>query len=619
MRILILIALISPLFLYSQPQKIDSLKKRLTTNISVSEVCGLYNQLGVAYMTIGMLNSAQYSFSKSIENNNAKENTIEWAKGLSEIGNILSVKGQHKQGLDTLLLAKDATDLIKSDSKIKIEIRLFKYLGDLYSRAGLYEKSIENLQKSIQLASKADDNNMLAKNYNTLAINYSNLKDYTKAIEYNNKSLDVFKAIDDKIRIANTYSNLATLFKEKGNNDSTIKYNNFAIKIYEEAGYKFGLSSTISLNAEVLKDNGKNNEALTEYKKLLALDSELGMQNNLGYDFQAISFIFQKLKQYDSSNFYFKKSIINFNEAEMRKELTTSYDALIQNYLQINKNDSAFKYYNMFNDANEAFLNDEKITAISTAEIKYETALKEETIAKQKIEIKTQKQKNFWLITGSAIAALVAFILGWFYKRIRRQKKQIEIQKQEILHNNRNNIQQLISIFNRQSETEGLKENSLSNQERLYTLNLLNKLLYESGENNKADLKEYLTQLSSAKEIASGKLVKIKLDTPNIKLKSNLLKDIGLIVNELTTNAIKYAFKDNENPLIAIKVNYDDAQNINLHIADNGNGLPESFNLLQERKSFGLEFVNDLVTQQHGTIRAYNNNGSCFDISLKVR
>lgn len=619
MRPLILIALLSPHFLFSQPQKIDSLKKLLSTNISNSEVCSIYNQLGIAYMTIGMLDSAHYSFSKSLANNSLKVNSIEWTRSLSEIGNILSVKGQQKPGLDTLLLAKDAIDLVKPDSRIKIEMRLFKYLGDLYSRAGLFEKSIESLQKSILLASEANDNNMLAKNYNTLAINYSKLKDYTKAVEYNNKCLDIFKQIDDKIRQGNTYSNLATLYKEKGNNDSTIKYNNLAIKIYEDADYKFGLPSTISLNAEILKDNGKYNEALSEYKKLLALDAELDMQNNLGYDFQAIGFIFQKLKKYDSSNLYLKKSVTNFSEAEMRKELTTSYEALTQNYLQTNQNDSAIKYYKLFNSANEAFLNDEKIKAISTAEIKYETSLKEATIAKQNVELKIQKQKNIWLIAGSAIAALIAFILGLLYKRIRRQKNQIEIQKQEILHNNRNNIQQLISIFNRQSETEELKENSLANQERLYTLNLLNKLLYENGENNHADIKEYLTQLSSAKEIGSGKTVKIVVNTPNIKLKSNLLKDIGLIVNELTTNSIKYAFQNILNPNIEITVNNQNEQYLNLQIKDNGKGLPDGFDLQHQRNSFGLEFVNDLVAQHHGTIRAFNNNGSCFDISLKVR
>lgn len=113
--------------------------------------------------------------------------------------------------------------------------------------------------------------------------------------------------------------------------------------------------------------------------------------------------------------------------------------------------------------------------------------------------------------------------------------------------------------------------------------------------------------------------VKINVETPHLKLKSNLLKDIGLIVNELTTNAIKYAFPGISNPSIAITVNMADDQQLKLQVKDNGKGLPENFNLNQQRSSFGLEFVNDLVAQHRGTINTYNNNGTCFDISLRIR
>ena len=617
MKLFVLLLVLVPASVLSQPQKIDSLQNAIASKTKSEAMPETLNELGIAYMTIGMIDSAKFCFAKSMESNKAQKNLTEWVRSLSETGNILSVKGMYKPALDTLLLAKDNVFKITGPARSKIEMRLYKYLGDLYGRAGLYEKSAEYLQKSIQLANENNDRGLLAKNYNTLAINYAKLSNFPLAIEYNNKCLAIFNETGDKIRIGNTYSNLAALYKEKGDNDSAIKFNKMAESLYNETQYKFGLPNTLSINAEIMRDNKNYTAALAEYRKLLQLDTELDLQNSLGFDYQAIAFLFRDLNNLDSANYYFKKSIEKFSEAEMRKELATSYDGLTQNYLAQNRTDSAKKYYSLFTSANDAFLNDEKVKAITEAEIKFETSLKEATIKTQQTEIKTEKQRNRWLITGAAAAALIALILALLYRRIKKQKSQIESQKREIIHNNRNNIQQLISIFSRQAENSSLKESAVANQERLYTLNLLNKLLYENGEANNANVKDYLLQLGEAKKISTGREVNIQISTPSIVLKSNLLKDIGLIINELTTNSIKHAFANTPEPLIKIDLQQTDNY-INITVSDNGCGLPADFNIEDNRSSFGIDFVKDLAAQHHGTITAGNKEGAVFGIRLKL-
>jgi two-component system, sensor histidine kinase PdtaS len=616
MKLFVLLLVLIPALVLSQPQKIDSLQKVIAGKTNSGVMPETLNELGIAYMTIGMIDSAKLCFAQSLESNKTQKDMYEWVRSLSETGNILSVKGMYKPALDTLLLAKDNIVKLNSGARAKIEMRLYKYLGDLYGRAGLYEKSAAYLQKSIQLANENNDRGLLAKNYNTLAINYAKLSNFPLAIEYNKKCLAIFNETGDKIRIGNTYSNLAALYKEKGDNDSAIKFNKMAESLYNETEYKFGLPNTLSINAEIMRDNKNFTAALAEYRKLLQLDKELDLQNSLGFDYQAIAFLFRDLSNLDSSNYYFKSSIEKFSEAEMRKELATSYGELTQNYLLLNKADSAKKYYNLFTSANAAFLDEEKVKAITDAEIKFETSLKEATIKTQQAEITVQKQQNRWLITGAAAAALVALILAMLYRRIKKQKSQIESQKREIIHNNRNNIQQLISIFSRQAENSNLKESAVANQERLYTLNLLNKLLYENGESNNANVKDYLLQLGEAKKISTGREVNIQISTPSIVLKSNLLKDIGLIINELTTNCIKHAFSNTAEPLIKIDLQQQDNY-INITLADNGSGLPQDFSINDSRNSFGLDFVKDLAAQHHGKIKAYNNAGAVFEIMLR--
>ena len=132
------------------------------------------------------------------------------------------------------------------------------------------------------------------------------------------------------------------------------------------------------------------------------------------------------------------------------------------------------------------------------------------------------------------------------------------------------------------------------------------------------NVNEYLNQLTKAKEIGTGNEVEIKFDSPSIIFKSNMLKDIGLIVNELTTNAIKYAFANKLNPSININLQQQNNQWLNLSVQDNGNGLPNEFNLQDDRQSFGLDFVKDLVQQHHGKLKAFNNNGACFEMQLRI-
>ncbi len=740
MKLFLIIILLIPFDLFSQQNLLDSLKKEIVKNpknistkilfaenlvntkpdsaISISNIIikegfqsdtiigKAYNIIANAYKAKNKIDTAEIIYTKAADYFIKCKYYYGQAATLTNRANIKWQKGQFNDGIELLNIAEPLLLKCNNEKKYTLLARVYQQLAENYQNIGLFEKSIENYQKSEKTIENTKDKVQYAIVYSGLGRMYTRMGEFQKAISNYNKCIEISKQINFAPGLTNGSFNLASTYFQYSLYDSTrrtllLDSTEYVLENMEVTlkgkGNNYKTATYYMLKGQVFQYKNNYSTSIIYYDSAISVAEQTKMGSDLAKSFASKGDAYDKMKDSKNAIDNYLKALDIFKANGAKNDLKQLYYHLAKLYFNSGDFASAAKYYDLYYPLLDEILNEEKIKATKQFEVKYElskketkilqqqneitkqeqgleiinqqfliskqkavfesqnqkltillkekevadkeieifkqaklnelnekrqvyeVSLKEATISTQKIEIKTQKQQNFWLVTGSAIALLVAFILGWLYKRIRRQKKQIEIQKQEILHNNRNNIQQLISIFNRQSETEGLKENSLANQERLYTLSVLNKLLYESGENNKADLKEYLTQLSSAKEIGSGKLVKIKLDTPNIKLKSNLLKDIGLIVNELTTNAIKYAFKNNKNPLIAIKVNYDDAQNIKLQITDNGNGLPEGFDLLQERKSFGLEFVNDLVTQHHGTIKAYNNNGTCFDISLKVR
>ena len=98
---------------------------------------------------------------------------------------------------------------------------------------------------------------------------------------------------------------------------------------------------------------------------------------------------------------------------------------------------------------------------------------------------------------------------------------------------------------------------------------------------------------------------------------ARLAKDIGLIINELITNAYKYAFAGIENPTIWVKLSKTIANTLYLEIGDNGKGFAASEEFSQGT-SMGFGFVNDLVDQHHGQLSVNSEGGLQYQITLKT-
>jgi two-component sensor histidine kinase len=89
----------------------------------------------------------------------------------------------------------------------------------------------------------------------------------------------------------------------------------------------------------------------------------------------------------------------------------------------------------------------------------------------------------------------------------------------------------------------------------------------------------------------------------------------GLIINELVTNSIKYAFPGtfNKIPEINISLKLINGQ-YNLKVADNGIGLPDNISLEHGPKTLGLKLINMLTAQLYGKIQLERNNGTEFQL-----
>jgi PAS domain S-box-containing protein len=198
-----------------------------------------------------------------------------------------------------------------------------------------------------------------------------------------------------------------------------------------------------------------------------------------------------------------------------------------------------------------------------------------------------------------------------------------EILFKEVHHRVKNNMQIIISLLNLQSRTiddpvtlRTIKDS----QNRIRAMALVHERLYQSGDISSIDLKDYIQFL--ARELFSfygvkSQLIRFTITSPAINVNIDTAIPLGLMVNELISNAIKYAFPEDRRGEIVIDITKD-KNDISLVVRDNGVGIPADFDW-HNAKSLGIRLVNSLVEQLQGTIELDRTGGTAFTIVVKEK
>jgi len=189
---------------------------------------------------------------------------------------------------------------------------------------------------------------------------------------------------------------------------------------------------------------------------------------------------------------------------------------------------------------------------------------------------------------------------------------------QELHHRVKNNLQIIASLLSMQSRTiadrtsaERLKDT----EQRVKSMALIHEQLYHQKEITSVDLAEYIHKLVP-QLLASydrGDSISLRLDLAPTALTLNRSIPFGLILNELITNALKYAYPDGKGE-ISVRL-ASDADEISLTVADQGIGLPVNFDW-KKSNSLGMTIIQALVKQLGGEIAFASRPG--VRITLRI-
>lgn len=308
------------------------------------------------------------------------------------------------------------------------------------------------------------------------------------------------------------------------------------------------------------------------------------------------------------------KALLLAHEQFMRKNLA------IENLLK----DSLLRNEQLLNEA-LARENQFKQVKLSDEQKLSNSVLRENQLQVEKL--KNEKRLRTYLLSGLGLFVVLGAIIFAMYKRQRR--KSLIIQKQseelktlmkEIHHRVKNNLQIISSLLDLQSlsikdrqASGAVKEGKL----RVQSMALIHQNLYHEGNIKGILVKDYILNLVenlfNSYNIQKDK-VRLVTEIDHLNLDVDTVIPLGLIINELINNSLKYAFHDQEEGKIFVSLKEHDRR-LELHINDNGCGFPPSWNA-SVNQSFGFKLIRAFAQKLKAQIDVYNDNGACVTMNI---
>ena len=209
-------------------------------------------------------------------------------------------------------------------------------------------------------------------------------------------------------------------------------------------------------------------------------------------------------------------------------------------------------------------------------------------------------------------------------EQIQESLREKETLLQEIHHRVKNNMAVIASLLKLQMQRiddKQVRDALKDSQTRVYSMAAVHETLYSSGNLTDILVETFIGKIAKfvfQSYQTNSNQINLKTEIDSIRLSIEKAPPLGLAVNELVSNALKYAFVDDREGEIRIRIKRLHEENVEVIVEDNGIGMPKDLDW-DNPEGLGLQLVKKLVENQlDGTLDVISEQGTRFVIRLKI-
>ncbi|REE00386.1 tetratricopeptide repeat-containing sensor histidine kinase [Marinoscillum furvescens] len=557
-----------------------------------SQMPEAYRLIGICYHIQSRFDSALLYFEKSLDLATLQSDSDMVAKSRLDIGKTLLAKGRMSAAQEHFTEVLVYFEEHEMHDEI---VQTLSYMGFLFQRSNDLRVARKMYDRALQQPSGRKHHLMIS-----LATWHGRMNQPDSALMLYDSLLDLPDIQNDYLIMSRIHLNAAIIYDQIGNHEKVIEYSRKALQYNHQLG-NLSSKGVIYQNltqyhflrgeyerSRVCLDSGyycaQKVGSLNVYIKLLGIEVEF---EKLDGNYRRAEYLMEK---YD----YLKDSLHRQRQADLAQELNIKYETATNKQriaeLELERKDAALSLARANNQRN-IFLSGFGLLIVIAGFLYFQYSTKKKTS-----EVLTQKN----LQISDALAERETLL-------------------KEIHHRVKNNLQVISSLLKLQAgslEDEAAIDAVKQGQHRVKSMALIHQRLYSADDVRGVDIQDYFDNLCSELFSAFG------VDTTNtdyhvatngLKLDIDTVIPLGLIINELVTNSIKYAFDEKTDGMLRIEVS-NEGDKLIASVADNGIGMDEK--KLSDSNSFGWKMIRSLSRKLKAEIKVHSDQGTTVNLIM---
>ncbi|TAE52332.1 MAG: hypothetical protein EAZ89_08645 [Bacteroidetes bacterium] len=501
-------------------------------------------------------------------------------------------------------------------------------LGSVYRSQGDLVKAQEWVLEGLNLYEAAGDKKGQANVLYGLSVIYLDQGDLETALKYAQQGLRLREEINDQPGLAGDLVNMGILLADVGQYEQALTYTLRGAELSTSLNDLNMLAATCDNLGFLYERMDKPEQVLPQYLRALEIRQQTGERQGMSYTLSLIGSWYANRKNYPQAISYFKQALSLAQEMNNLSSIWRFSYNLYLAYKESGQYEASLEMHELYMQVKDSIYNEENTKTLLKQQFQYEQD-KKDALAQKELSLRNL-QRNASLV-GLALVALIAGLLFVQGRRRRKtnellsaQKSEIELKSKqnelllkEIHHRVKNNLQTISSLLHLQSAhitDADVKQAVAAGQHRVESMALIHQKLYQRENLAAIEMKDYLSNLVQSlidTFDADPERIRFDLNMPELELDVDTAVPLGLIVNELITNSLKYAFPDGRSGTITVSLQKADNQ-LQLLVADDGVGKANT----ATGTSFGSQLVTLLTAQVGGKITQDVSNGYITRIVL---